>query len=495
VVGAVSRPAGALKIYRPAGLGLSLAAPYIDGMSFLATPAASVRPAAVAGMFYPEDAATLASEITGMLEQAGERALAPGFPKLLIVPHAGYVYSGPVAASAYAALAPARGIVRRVVLLGPCHRVPVRGLALPGTAEFQTPLGRVPVDVAAVASLRDLPQVVEFPATHAQEHALEVQLPFLQHVLGEFSLVPFVVGDAAPDAVAGVLERLWGGPETLIAISSDLSHYLPYDLARKVDSATVKSILDFDTAISHEQACGATPVAGALVAAKRHGLVPELLDCRNSGDTAGDRRQVVGYASFAFFDERTRYRREHGEKLVGIARASIAGAFRCGAAAPGRDEPWLREWRSSFVTLKLEGELRGCVGAIEAQRPLGDDVHANAAAAAFQDPRFPRLREDELLRTEIEVSLLSRPTRIAFDAHEQLLAMLRPGTDGVILEHGDDPTRRATFLPQVWESLPDPEAFVAHLKRKAGLAPTEQTTRCRFKRYIVLKWREAEPGS
>jgi MEMO1 family protein len=459
-------------------------------MSFLATRA--VRPAAVAGLFYPEDARTLERDLTILLEQAGERALAPGFPKLVIVPHAGYVYSGPIAASAYATLLPARGIVRRVVLLGPCHRVPVRGLALPEAEAFQTPLGRVAVDAEAVAALRALPQVADSAATHAQEHALEVQLPFLQHVLGEFSLVPLVVGDVDPRAVADVLERLWGGPETLIVISSDLSHYLPYQAARDADGATVQSILALETRLSHEQACGATPIAGALVAARRRGLSPELLDCRNSGDTAGDKRQVVGYASFAFAGTRAGYGREHGQKLLALARASVARAFRADAAMPDADEPWLLERRATFVTLKLDGELRGCVGAIEAHRALEEDVRANAIAAAFQDPRFAPLRDAELARTEIEVSLLSSPAGVTFGDHAELIAALRPGTDGVILQCRDEPTRRATFLPQVWESLPDPEDFVAHLKRKAGLSPAEPTTRCIFKRYTVLKWREAD---
>jgi AmmeMemoRadiSam system protein B/AmmeMemoRadiSam system protein A len=464
-------------------------------MDLTSTRSATVRPPAVAGMFYPGDAAALEREVAGLLERSGERALAPGFPKLVIVPHAGYVYSGPIAANAYAALAPARGIVRRVVMLGPCHRVAVRGLALPAAAAFETPLGRVPVDAAAVAAVRALPQVIESAATHAQEHALEVQLPFLQHVLGEFSLVPFVVGDVAPHAVAEVVERLWGGPETLFVISSDLSHYLPYQAAREIDGATVTSILGFETDISHEQACGATPVAGALVAARRRGLAAELLDCRNSGDTAGDKRQVVGYASFAFSEGRPRYGREHGAKLLTIARAAIAGAFRRDAAGPAADEPWLREWRASFVTLKLAGELRGCVGAIEVQRPLAHDVHANARAAAFQDPRFAPLREDELARTEIEVSLLSSPKLIVSGDEGELLAALRPGTDGLIVEHRDDPARRATFLPQVWESLPDPRAFVEQLKRKAGITPDEPAARCIFKRYAVLKWREGGPAA
>src|SRR5258706_12142654 len=185
---------------------------------------ANVRPAAVAGMFYPDDPRELADEVAAHLDRTAEEPQAPGFPKALIVPHAGYIYSGPVAASAYDLLRPARGIVRRVVVMGPCHRVPVHGLALPRASAFDTPLGRIPLDEEAIASIRGLPQVVESAATHAEEHALEVQLPFLQRILGEFSLVPLVVGDAAPAKVADVLERLWGGAETLIVISSDLSH-------------------------------------------------------------------------------------------------------------------------------------------------------------------------------------------------------------------------------------------------------------------------------
>jgi MEMO1 family protein len=461
-------------------------------MSFFDARTASVRPPAVAGMFYPADTRSLERDIAGMLEGTGERALAPGFPKLLIVPHAGYVYSGPVAAAAYAALAPGRGLVRRVVLLGPCHRVPVRGLALPAASAFQTPLGRVPVDAEGVAALRALPQVTESAASHAQEHALEVQLPFLQRVLGEFSLVPLVVGDARPEQVAEVIERLWYGPETVIVISSDLSHYLPYDAARRVDAATVSSILGFDTGITHEQACGATPIAGALLAARRRGLSPELLDCRNSGDTAGDKRQVVGYAAFAFAERTAAYGREHGAKLLAIARSAIAGALGRDAGAPTRDAAWLGEWRATFVTLKLGGELRGCVGALEPHRPLAEDVAGNAVAAALHDPRFPPLRAEELERADLEVSLLSSPTRIGFASHDELLAQLRPGVDGLILQHRDDPSRRATFLPQVWESLPDRDAFVAQLKHKAGLPAEEPSGRCVFKRYSVVKWREAD---
>lgn len=262
-----------------------------------------IRAAAVAGSFYPRDPGRLGRNIQTMLQNVVKAETLPGAIKALIVPHAGYIYSGPVAASAYASLLPLRDTVRRVVLLGPTHRVYVSGLALPGVQAFETPLGRIPVDSDAAHFLRPLPQVSVSPAAHELEHSIEVQLPFLQQVLHSFQLVPLAVGEATSRAVAEVIDALWGGPETLIVVSSDLSHYLPYRAAQDIDRRTCAGIAELRQIESHEQACGATPVNGLLLAARQHRLTPHLLDLRNSGDTAGDRDRVVGYSAFAFTEE------------------------------------------------------------------------------------------------------------------------------------------------------------------------------------------------
>jgi AmmeMemoRadiSam system protein B len=256
-----------------------------------------VRSPAVAGAFYPADAKELAAMVGAMLAAAHPPALRP---KALIAPHAGYVYSGPIAAHAYALLAPLRGVVTRVVLFGPTHRVYVRGLAVPSAGSFLTPLGAIPLDSEAIAAALRLPQVATSDEAHALEHSLEVQLPFLQTVLGDFRLAPFAVGEASGADVAQVMDLLWGGDETLIVVSSDLSHYHAYAAARQLDRQTADDLLQLRALEDYEQACGALPINGLVEAAPRHGLSPHLLDLRNSGDTAGDKSRVVGYAAFAF---------------------------------------------------------------------------------------------------------------------------------------------------------------------------------------------------
>ncbi|MFY9315266.1 MAG: AmmeMemoRadiSam system protein B [Burkholderiales bacterium] len=448
---------------------------------------ATVRPAAVAGMFYPGNARQLAAEVDELL--GGVESFEPrlGFPKALIVPHAGYVYSGQVAARAYDELAAARGAVKRVVLFGPSHYVAGRGLAVPLADYFETPLGHIPVDREALRSLADLKQVVPSEPAHAQEHSLEVQLPFLQQVLGEFSLVPLSVGAATPEEVAQVLERLWGGPETLIVISTDLSHYHPYDEARRIDGATLGRIEELATDINHDEACGATALNGFLRVCRDKGLRVLRLAACNSGDTAGGKAKVVGYASFAVFERAGPAVTDAGRTLVEIARGAIANGLGLSSVPVKRNHlPWLLQPGASFVTLMKDGALRGCIGSLQATRPLGQDVATNARAAAFDDPRFPKLTRDEWARCAVEVSLLSLPKPIRFADETDLLLQIRAGEDGVILEYEG---RRATFLPQVWEGLPDKRQFLGALLPKAGLPADTRLAHCKLWRYRVAKFK------
>lgn len=447
---------------------------------------ASIRNAAVAGMFYPGDARALAAELDELLGGVEQSAARLGFPKALIVPHAGYIYSGPVAARAYDELGPARGIVRRVVMLGPVHRVAVRGLAVPTDEAFATPLGRVAIDRAAIEEARRFRQVVPSDAAHLQEHALEVQLPFLQRQLGEFTLAPFAVGMASVDEVAEVIEALWGGPETLVVISTDMSHYHAYAEARQIDGNTVTRIGEFATDLDHEEACGATPLNGFLRVARRRNLGIQLLAACNSGDTAGGKGRVVGYSSFALYEPGTDVAvDEAGRTLLAIARSAIESRLFAATQAP--DAPWLQQSGATFVTLTKDGQLRGCIGSLQAARALGVDVAENAAAAAFRDPRFTPMTREEWPSVRVEVSLLSAPKPMRFADEADLLSQIRAGEDGLILECDG---RRATFLPQVWESIPDKMLFLRELARKAGLPRDTRLGRCKVWRYTVAKWKE-----
>ena len=269
-----------------------------------------IRPAAVAGSFYPDDPAALTDTVEALLEDAiledkvvEESGLAA--LKALIAPHAGYAYSGPIAASAFAPVRAVADRIRRVVLLGPSHFVAVDGFALSGAEAFSTPLGEIPVDRRGEESIRGVPRVVDHERAHEREHSLEVELPFLQSVLGDFELVPVVVGEASPARVAAVLDLLWGGAETLIVVSSDLSHFYDYREAQRMDRATRDTIEPLDRFdIDARHACGFRSVNGLLLAAHQRGLRAETLDLRNSGDTAGPRDSVVGYGAWAFLDDR-----------------------------------------------------------------------------------------------------------------------------------------------------------------------------------------------
>ncbi|WP_223846857.1 AmmeMemoRadiSam system protein B [Bifidobacterium rousetti] len=511
-----------------------------------------IRPAAVAGAFYPDDRVVLKKMVNRQLDYGrellakledddnGGDPLPQGAPKAVIVPHAGYVYSGTTAALAYALLERGRGTIRRAVIVGPTHRVAVRGVACSSATAFATPLGAVPVDVASerralglltdddgdadgtdepddvggalCSGMRALPDapaqalIVNDP-THAQEHAVEVQIPFLQTVLdSDLEIVPLNAGDASPREVGDVLRALWGGPETVIVISSDLSHYHPEEYARELDDETIDAIAHLHGPIHPRRACGAYPVNGLLDVLTR-GLRPatsaassirghadegdvafdlRLLGRSTSGDDgvvalAGEPRPemrdpyeaVVGYSSFAVWQQDASA--DRGIVLLELARAAIREHLGLDDDPAGRPDaiiarhPWLDEPGASFVTLTEHGDLRGCIGTLEAYRPLGRDVADHAVDAASRDPRFTPVTPREYPLLDVEVSVLSRPEPIAVRSRAELESTLNPGEDGLILTDGRG--RRATFLPQVWEQLPDPHDFVSHLLAKAGISP------------------------
>ncbi len=466
----------------------------------------AIRPAAVAGSFYPDRPQDLDALLARCWDDA--KITVGPVPKAIVAPHAGYIYSGAVAASAYARIKPAHGRITRVILLGPCHRVAVNGLALSGADAFATPLGPVEIDKAAAALIADLPQVQVFDATHAQEHSLEVHLPFLMRVLDDFKVLPLVVGQVTPDQVAEVLEKLWGGPETLIVVSSDLSHYLDYDSAQAIDRRTCQAIEALaPEQISNHGACGRFPLGGLLKLAKAKGMTVETVDLRNSGDTAGPRDRVVGYGSWLFMEKPAGAVQEdetdfaaqtkalldrHGTALLRLAASSIEHGLETGqplmpdmSTAPGD----LAAPGACFVTLKKNGQLRGCIGSPEAHRPLLTDVAVNAYGAAFRDPRFPILEASELPEVTLSISVLSPQAPMTIRDEADLLAQLRPGIDGLVIADGG---KRALFLPSVWEQLPDKRAFLMHLKRKAGMAGNHWSSTFTARRFVAEEAQSAD---
>lgn len=432
----------------------------------------SIRPAAVAGAFYPGGREALIQSVDDLLAGARRRMAVPApVPKAIIAPHAGHVYSGAVAASAYARVAQGGPQFSRVILLGPAHRVAFRGFALPSVEAFDTPLGPVRLDRQTLDRLAARPDAEFRDDAHAQEHSLEVHLPFLQRVLGDFTLVPVVVGDARPEQVADLLESVWGGDDTLVVISTDLSHFHDYDAARRIDGETVRRIERLEAgSFGPEQACGSRPVNGLLLLASRLGLRITELDVRNSGDTAGTKDRVVGYGAWALEPaDRARFADRHRDLMVTTAARALGVRLARNKRPEVNLETFpheLRTMAASFVTLNLNKRLRGCIGSLKAHRPLAEDIAWNAVSAGFEDPRFDPLTVPEFRESEIEISVLSAPAPMDFRDEADLAAQLRPGIDGLILQDG---RQRGTFLPKVWESLDTPAGFLAGLKVKAGL--------------------------
>lgn len=445
----------------------------------------SSRPAAVAGTFYPAGADQLAAAVdAGLAAAAGDDGDGAGAePVAIVAPHAGYRYSGPVAASAYRRLGRVRDRVRRVVVAGPAHRAYVRGLAVPSVDAFETPLGAVAVDRGAVDRLAALPAVHVDDSAHAEEHCIEVQLPFLQRSLGRFTVVPVLVGDATDTEVAGVLDAAWDGPETLVVLSTDLSHYLDHATATSRDRRTADAVCAREPElIADADACGAHPLRGLLRVARERGLDVHLLDLRNSGDTTGPRGRVVGYGAWELTP---------GDDEAVLCAVAFE-AVRRGVDAEGRWEPdagvhpaRLSRRSGSFVTLERDGALLGCVGSLTPRGPLVVDVARHAYAAAFEDPRLPAVTADDLAHMSVKVSELGGFEPIEVGGLDELTAALRPGHDGLVVTH---PRGRATFLPSVWAMLPEPVDFVAALWRKAGLPRGHWADDLDLERYTAIEY-------
>lgn len=450
-----------------------------------AVSAETVRPAVWAGKFYPEEPKELRQTIATLAAQAARTPLAlpsRGVLRGLILPHAGYVYSGRTAAFSQKVLQGQS--YRKVVLMGPDHRVGFSGASVSDARAYQTPLGQVPLHNACQQLCRNKLHFRTVPEADRQEHSLEVVLPFLQTALTDFALVPVVMGSCDPGQIAAALAPVVG-PDTLVVASADLSHYLPYEKAVVKDSETIHAILALDDKPllkNENRTCGRYPVAVLLELARRFDWQPVLLHYSNSGDTAGGRNAVVGYAAVAFYGDITMdngpnpLTAEQGQTLLRLARQTLIEKF----GRPGSekeddlkaqlDDPALQRVSGVFVTLKIDKQLRGCIGTLSAHEPLSQGVRTFALHAAFDDPRFSPLSAAELAHVTIEVSVLTQPQPLAYDDAEDLVAKLRPDVDGVTIRKG---VSSATFLPQVWEQLPGPEAFLSHLCMKAGMSADE----------------------
>jgi MEMO1 family protein len=443
----------------------------------------TVRGPAVAGSFYPGRETDLKQTVERML------AKAKGEPvknlRALVCPHAGYPYSAPIAATGY------KQLVGRdystVILLGPSHYVGFTGAFVSTVDAWKTPLGLVPVSSMAAEMAKKKPFVTSSPnrpqgkdTPETREHSIEVQLPFLQYTLSDLSIVPIIFGQVDPKQVAeAILPFL--DDDTLIVVSTDLSHYLPYEEAKARDTRCVKAICDLQADhVEGDDACGHSAVQTLIEIARQKHWKTRLLDYRNSGDTSGDKQRVVGYAAIAFFapegaasahsakSHAPEFTRHERRLLLELARKSVMAAVTGGEAPKADDVPEkFRARRACFVTLTKNGRLRGCIGSIFPVEPLYEDVIRRARSAAIEDTRFSPVGADELKEIEIEVSVLTVPQRLAFTSPQDLLSKLRPGVDGVVLRVGNG---QATYLPQVWEQIPDKRTFIDELAEKAGLA-------------------------
>ncbi|MBD3156131.1 MAG: AmmeMemoRadiSam system protein B [Candidatus Aenigmarchaeota archaeon] len=422
-----------------------------------------IRPSVVAGQFYPKKKEELEKMINDFLLKAKVR----NYPKVtgLIVPHAGYIYSGPVAAEAFKQI---NQDIKEVIILAPTHHIRFQGASIGKFEYYSTPLGKVELS-DKVENLLKEEIFVSVPDTHKREHSIEVEIPFLQEVLGDFKIIPIITGSVDPKKLADTLMN-YVNEGTLIVVSSDLSHYHSYESAVELDRSCINNIINFDfDELEEREACGKVPILTLMYLADKLDWEGKLVDYRNSGDTAGNNNRVVGYTSIVFY--RPPLKREDQEFLLNLSRKTIDNYLKNGSKPKlNRREisQELKKPSGCFVTLFKEGQLRGCVGCIFSEKELYQSIIENTINAAFKDARFPPVTEDEIDDIKIEISILSDPKELSFKDSEELLSKLTPIKDGVLLENGP---RSATYLPQVWKQLPDKEEFLCRLCMKAGLPP------------------------
>jgi len=449
-------------------------------------------------MFYPAEPDALNALIAGVRKRA--RPDGGVSPKVVVAPHAGLVYSGSVAATAFGPWGRRAEPPRRIVIIGPAHRVAFAGVAIHPATKWRTPLGEVAAAPVAHAELAHEPGVVVDPRPFVGEHSLEMHLVMLQAMLpAPFEIVPILVGDADPHTVAEALRRVWGGPETVIAISSDLSHFLDQRSAASIDSDTARRIETLDAAaLDGRRACGFLAIMGALEIAAERDMRVTSLHLATSADAGADASRVVGYGAFALeYAASARLAESDRERLLSACMTALQMATQTGGEAPAPTldglSPALSSWRATFVTLAENERLRGCIGSLEPRRPLIDDAVANTAKAGFADPRFPPLKESELTGLRLDVSILSHPRPIPAASESELTVGLEPDRDGLILSVG---RRRALFLPSVWRHLPDARVFVRHLMAKAGFESNPWPEGLEARRFRVesfgAPWRRIE---
>ncbi|MBF0620870.1 MAG: AmmeMemoRadiSam system protein B [Magnetococcales bacterium] len=484
----------------------------------MAVEQSRVRQPAVAGMFYPDNPDELRQMVQGFMDKA---PVPDQDPVALVAPHAGYVYSGYTAACAYNSLPEADAAApRRVFLLGPSHRVHLDGVSVGNYQAYNTPLGQVAIDQQKVAEMLTEPDIIDNPAPHQFEHSLEVHLPFIMASVKHFTLVPLVFGKMEPARLAQILDK-YTEPNDLIIVSSDLSHYYPYDEARQLDGKCHAAMLGQQPgSMADCKACGNTGMTALLNSARGRKWQTTLADYRTSGDTAGDKAKVVGYASYLFYpddkyiDSKWKKHPESGEiidgsragsatkndqdtdnrgkEMIALVREHLKRVL---SGQPGLNPldivakiPDATKNGATFITLNQNGQLRGCIGSLVAHRPLSQDLLENGVSAAVRDPRFKPVQSGDLDSISIEISILSNPEPLSYKNDLELLRKLKPGVHGVILTKNG---KRGTFLPQVWEQLPTPRTFMKRLCQKAGLSESCWRDKPEIQVYTVKKYKES----